>query len=385
MVALSFLSPLDPPDPPDLPNLGFDGFVLSFVRALLGAGASSPLVSDDTYTISLLVQPAVCCYLPRSTLWCKPWHPYPRPSPPDLPVLQRILCICICGSFPAPSNAIRFYFSPSSFSPQVSQICGSLVVGFGIRSDILLGWYYEALVTVIDLVYVLVNVQSFFHLLCCLRSSQSFKMFAALFLCGLGSFVTILKVSNGNSLALEQSLTVVYNFLLVCAVTVDASLLFSPHSWQLGKKCDSSCFLTLNRSSLGCDSLVFSVMEPTYLQNLSLGLGDSFAGSIVSSMEVFRFISSLCLTLLVALAVIISMGISKLVYKVDCQELTNLLSESWSFDVHRILLAIRSLIFSFVALYAHFSCCCAYAMANSLACDAFLCYNTSSSSGVLNV
>ncbi|CAN6988482.1 unnamed protein product [Brassica rapa subsp. trilocularis] len=69
-------------------------------------------------------------------------------------------------------------------------------------------------------------------------------------------------------------------------------------------------------------------MEPTYLQNLSLGLGDSFAGSIVSSMEVFRFISSLCLTLLVALVVIISMGISKLVYKVDCQELTNLLSES---------------------------------------------------------
>ncbi|CAN6885452.1 unnamed protein product [Brassica oleracea] len=145
---------------------GFD-----FVRALLGAGASSPLVSDDTYTISLLVQPAVCCYLPRSTLWCKPWHPYPRPSPPDLPVLQRILCICICGSFPAPSNAIRFYFSPSSFSPQVSQICGSLVAGFSIRSDILLGWYYEALVIAIDLLYVLVNVQSFFHLLCCLRSS----------------------------------------------------------------------------------------------------------------------------------------------------------------------------------------------------------------------
>ncbi|CAN6988558.1 unnamed protein product, partial [Brassica rapa subsp. trilocularis] len=170
---------------------------------------------------------------------------------------------------------------------------------------------------------------------------------------------------------------------------VDALLLFSPHSWQLGKKCDSSCFLTLNRSSLGCDSLVFSVMDPTYLQNLSLGLGDSFAGSIVSSMEVFRFISSctnsyldtqdspvlqgftsriydlsafvaVCLTLLVALVVIISIGISKLVYKVDCQELTNLLSESWSFDVHRILLAIRSLIFSFVALYAHLSCCCAY-------------------------
>nr|VDD30159.1 unnamed protein product [Brassica oleracea] len=157
----------------------------------------------------------------------------------------------------------------------------------------------------------------------------------------------------------------------------------SPHSWQLRKKCDSSCFLTLNRSSLGCDSLVFSVMEPTYLQNLSLGLGDSFAGSIVSSMEVFRFI--MCLTLLVALVVIISMGISKPVYKVDYQELTNLLSESWSFDVHRILLAIRSLIFSFVALYAHFSCCCAYAMANSLACDAFLCCNTSSSNGVLNV
>ncbi|CAN7128837.1 unnamed protein product, partial [Brassica rapa subsp. narinosa] len=110
-------------------------------------------------------------------------------------------------------------------------------------------------------------------------------------------------------------------------------------------------------------------MDPTYLQNLSLGLGDSFAGSIVSSMEVFRFISSctnsyldtqdspvlqgftsriydlsvfvaVCLTLLVALVVIISMGISKLVYKVVCQELTNLLSESWSFDVHRILLAI---------------------------------------------
>ncbi|CAF2064491.1 unnamed protein product [Brassica napus] len=339
--------------------------VLSFVRALLGAGASSPLVSDDTYTISLLVQPAVCCYLPRSTLWCKPWHPYPRPSPPDLPVLKRILCICICGSFLAPSNAIRFYFSPSSFSPQVSQICGSLVAGFVIRSDILLGWYYEALVTAIDLLYVLVNVQSFFHLSCCLRSSQSFKMFAALFMCGLGSFVTILKVSNGNSLALEQSLSVVYSFSLVCAVTMDALLLFSPHLWQLGKKCDSSCFLTLNQSSLGCDSLVFSVMEPTYLQNLSLGLGDSFAGSIVSSMEVFRFISSctnlysdtqdspvlqgftsriydlsafvaVCLTLLVALVVIISMGISKLVYKVDCHELTNLLSESWSSDVHRI-------------------------------------------------
>ncbi|WZZ87106.1 hypothetical protein YC2023_115685 [Brassica napus] len=176
--------------------------VLSFVRALLGAGASSPLVSDDTYTISLLVQPAVCCYLPRSTLWCKPWHPYPRPSPPDLPVLQRILCIWICGSFLAPSNAIRFYFSPSSFSPQVSQICGSLVAGFVIRSDILFGWYYEALVTAIDLLYVLVNVQSFFHLSCCLGSSQSFKMFAALFLCGLGSFVTILKVSNVDALLL---------------------------------------------------------------------------------------------------------------------------------------------------------------------------------------
>ncbi|KAF3553518.1 hypothetical protein F2Q69_00016082 [Brassica cretica] len=155
-------------------------------------------------------------------------------------------------------------------------------------------------------------------------------------------------------------------------------------------------------------------MEPTYLQNLSLGLDDSFAGSIVLSMEVFRFISSctnlysdtqdspvlqgftsriydlsafvaVCLTLLVAQVVIISTGISKLVYKVDCQELTNLLSESWSFDVHRILLAIRSFIFSFVALYAHFACCCAYAMANSLACDAFLCCNTSSSNGVLNV
>jgi len=178
--------------------------------------------------------------------------------------LQRILCICICGSFPAPSNAIRFYFGPSSFSPQVSQICGSLVAGFVIRTDILLGWYYEALVTAFDLLYVLVNVQSFFHLSCCLRSSQSFRMFAALFMCGLGSFVTTLKVSNGNSLALEQPLTVVYSFSLVCAVTVDALLLFSPHSWQLGKKCDSSCFLTLNRSSLGCDSLVFSVMEPTF-------------------------------------------------------------------------------------------------------------------------
>ncbi|CAN7036650.1 unnamed protein product [Brassica oleracea var. botrytis] len=117
-------------------------------------------------------------------------------------------------------------------------------------------------------------------------------MFAALFMCGLSSFVTTLKVSNGNSLALEQSLTVIYSSLLVCAVTVDALLLFSPHSWQLGNKCDSSCFLTLNRSSLGIDSLVFSVMEPTYLQNLSLGLGDSFAGSMVLSMEVFRFISS---------------------------------------------------------------------------------------------
>ncbi|CAN6915509.1 unnamed protein product [Brassica oleracea] len=347
-----------------------------------------------------------------------PPDPPDPPGPPDPPNLGfdrfRILCICICGSFPAPSNAIRFYFSPSSFSPQVSQICGSLVAGFVIRSDILLGWYYEALVTAIDLLYVLVNIQSFFHLSCCLRSSQSFKMFVALFMCSLGSFVTILKVSNGNSQALEQPLTVVYSFSLVCAVTVDALLLFSPHSWQLGKKCDSSCFLTLNRSSLGCDSLVFSVMEPTYLQNLSLGLGDSFAGSIVSSMEVFCFISSftnlysdtqdspvlqsftsqiydlsafvaMCLTLLVALVVIISMGISKLVYKVDCQELTNLLSESWSFDVHRILLAIRSLIFSFLALYAHFSCCCAYVMANSLACDAFLCCNTSCSNGVLNV
>ncbi|CAN6874659.1 unnamed protein product, partial [Brassica oleracea] len=135
-------------------------------------------------------------------------------------------------------------------------------------------------------------------------------MFAALFMCGLSSFVTTLKVSN-----------------------VDALLLFSPHSWQLGNKCDSSCFLTLNRRSM------------------------------VLSMEVFRFISSF---------VIISTGISKLVYKVDCQELTNLLSESWSYDVHRILLAIRSFIFSFVALHAHFACCCAYAMANSLACDVFL-------------
>ncbi|CAN6910416.1 unnamed protein product, partial [Brassica oleracea] len=106
----------------------------------------------------------------------------------------------------------------------------------------------------------------------------------------------------------------------------------------------------------------------TYL-HLSLGLGDSFAGSILSSMEVFCFISSctnlysdtqdssvlqgftswiydlsafvaVCLTLLFAQVVIISTGISKLVYKVDCQELTNLLSESWSFDVRRILLAI---------------------------------------------
>ncbi|CAG7869691.1 unnamed protein product [Brassica rapa] len=342
------------------------------------------------------------------------------PDPPDPPDLDfdgnsiTAVCSLIYWCSPTPSKAIRLYFGPSSFSPQVSQICGSLVAGFVIRSDILLGWYYEALVTAFDLLYVLVNVQSFFHLSCCLRSSQSFRMFAALFLRGLGSFVTTLKVSNGNSQALEQPLTVVYSFSLVCAVTVDALLLFSPHSWQLGKKCDSSCFLTLNRSSLGCDSLVFSVMDPTYLQNLSLGLGDSFAGSIVSSMEVFRFISSctnsyldtqdspvlqgftsriydlsafvaVCLTLLVALVVIISMGISKLVYKVDCQELTNLLSESWSFDVHRILLAIRSLIFSFVALYAHLSCCCAYVMANSLACDAFLCCNTSSSNGVLNV
>ncbi|WZZ53392.1 hypothetical protein YC2023_053499 [Brassica napus] len=82
-----------------------------------------------------------------------------------------------------------------------------------------------------------------------------------------------------------------------CRQKMDALLLFSPHSWQLGKKCDSSCFFTLNRSSLGLDSLVFSVMEPTYLQNLSLGLDDSLAGSIVLSMEVlsmevFRFISS---------------------------------------------------------------------------------------------
>ncbi|CAF2366198.1 unnamed protein product [Brassica napus] len=346
--------------------------------------------------------------------------PSDPPDPPDPPDLDfdsnsiTAVCSLIYWSSSAPSKAIRLYFGPSSFSPQVSQICGSLVAGFVIRSDILLGWYYEALVTAIDLFYVLVNVQSFFHLSCCLRSSQSFRIFTALFLCGLGSFVTTLKVSNGNSLALEQPLTVVYSFSLVCAVTVDALLLFSPHSWQLGKKCDNSCFLTLNRSSLGCDSLVFSVMEPTYLQNLSLGLGDSFAGSIVSSMEVFRFISSctnlysdtqdspvlqgftsrmydlsafvaVCLTLLVALVVIISMGISKLVYKVDCQELTNLLSESWSFDVHRILLVIRSLIFSFVALYAHFSCCCAYVMVNSLARDAFLCCNTSSVDGVLNV
>ncbi|KAG2242599.1 hypothetical protein Bca52824_095563 [Brassica carinata] len=119
----------------------------------------------------------------------------------------------------------------------------------------------------------------------------------------------------------------VYSSSLVCVVTVDAVLLFSPHSWQLGKKC-----------------VVWALI-----------------------------------------VVIISTGISKLVYKVDCQKLTNLLSESWSFDVHRILLAIRSSIFSFVALYAHFACCCAYAMANSLACDAFLCCNASSSNGVLNV
>ncbi|KAL0648556.1 hypothetical protein Bca4012_046847 [Brassica carinata] len=190
-----FLSPPDPPDPPDLPDLDFDGFVSSLVR--------------------------------------------------DLPVLQRILCLsgsvtlssnsitAVCSliywSSPAPSNAIRLYFGPSNFSPQVSQICGSLVVGFVIRSDILLGWYYEALVTEIDFLYVLVNVQSFVHL-CCLRSSQSFRMFAALFMCGLGSFVTTLKVSNGNSLALEQSLTVIYVqfFVGLCCNSGCVVAIFSP-------------------------------------------------------------------------------------------------------------------------------------------------------------
>ena len=110
-------------------------------------------------------------------------------------------------------------------------------------------------------------------------------------------------------------------------------------------------------------------MELTYLQNLSPCLGDSFAGSTVSSMDVLCFTSlcmslysdtqdssvlqgftsriydhsgivAECLTLLIAQVVIISMCISKLVCKLNRQELTHLLSESWSFDVHRILFDI---------------------------------------------
>ncbi|KAH0899725.1 hypothetical protein HID58_049293, partial [Brassica napus] len=65
-----------------------------------------------------------------------------------------------------------------------------------------------------------------------------------------------------------QPLTVVYSSSLVCAVAVDALLLFSLHSWQLEKKCDSSCFLTLNRSSLGFDSLVLIGIARFYLMDL---------------------------------------------------------------------------------------------------------------------
>lgn len=146
------------------------------------------------------------------------------------------------------------------------------------------------------MLYVLIDVQSFFHLLCCLRSSQCFKVFAASFLCVLGAFVSTLEVSSGNSIALEQPPTAICSSSLVYVVKVNARLLFSLHLLQLGNKYDSSCVSSLNRSSLGFDSLVFSFTEPTYLQNLSLGLGHNFAGSIVSLMEVFCFISS-CMNL----------------------------------------------------------------------------------------
>ncbi|KAH0903814.1 hypothetical protein HID58_043317, partial [Brassica napus] len=207
------------------------------------------------------------------------------------------------GFYPARFNSVKFDFGLLIYWPQVSQICVYSLV-LDIKSD---------MVGIVNLCLV--------HLLPSLgyslsQSRQSLIENEVIALVGLGSHSSVLRFFSSNYVALAHSFSAVCRVLYVCGLTVEVYVFFSNHWWQFGKKSYSICFLTLHQICL-----------------VSRRLGCSLS----RYHDLTAFVAE-CLALL---------GISQLVCKSDCHELSRILSESWSSDVHWILLAIRSLILSF--------------------------------------
>ena len=180
------------------------------------------------------------------------------------------------------------------------------------------------------------------HLSRRLESRQSLIENEVIGLVGLGSHSSVLRFFSSNYVALAHSFSAVCRVLYVCGLNVEVYVFFSNHWWQFGKKSYSICFLTLHQICL-----------------VSRRLGCSLS----RYHDLTAFVAE-CLALL---------GISQLVCKSDRHELSSLLSESWSSDVHWILLAIRSLIFSFQDSHVCvvFSCVCNMASCAFLLCISF--------------
>lgn len=213
------------------------------------------------------------------------------------------------GLYPARSNSVKFDFGLLIYWPQVPQICVYSLV-LDIKIDMVSGWNYESVSCAFASVSWLLIVPSFIvHLSRSLESTQCLIENELIALVGLGSHSSVLRFFSSNYVALAHSFSAVCRVLYVCDLNVEVYVLFSNHWWQFGKKSNSICFLTLHQ---------------IYLVSRRLGC------SLSRYHDLTAFVAE-CLALL---------GISQLVCKSDCHELSRLLSESWSSDVHWILLAI---------------------------------------------
>ncbi|KAF8106080.1 hypothetical protein N665_0147s0037 [Sinapis alba] len=250
------------------------------------------------------------------------------------------VCGLNSGFDPACSNSVRFDFGPLSYWPQVSKICVYSVV-LDRKSDMFAGWICESVSCAFAFVSWLFIVPGFIsHLSRCLESRQSLIEDEVLALFGLGSHLSVFRFFD--YVALVHSFTAVCRILYVCVLIVEMYVLLSNHWWQFGKK----------------NSIFFLTMHQICLVSRRLGC------SLSRYHDLTAFVAE-CLALL---------GISKLVCKSDNHDFTCLLSESWSFDVHWILFAIRSLILSSENSHVcHvFSCVC-----NMASCAFLLCISSS--------
>ncbi|XP_048628326.1 uncharacterized protein LOC125597864 [Brassica napus] len=213
------------------------------------------------------------------------------------------------GLYPARSNSVKFDFGLLIYWPQVPQICiYSLLLD--IKIDMVSGWNYESVSCAFASVSWLLIVPSFIvHLSRSLESTQCLIENELIALVGLGSHSSVLRFFSSNYVALAHSFSAVCRVLYVCDLNVEVYVMFSNHWWQFGKKSNSICFLTLHQ---------------IYLVSRRLGC------SLSRYHDLTAFVAE-------GLALL---GISQLVCKSDCHELSRLLSESWSSDVHWILLAI---------------------------------------------